>query len=183
MHSAVAPSPAHSKKPVEPKFPSLSKLPETPEDLFRSLALTVSCAIDQPDPAGKKSPRRQEYTLPWVGFESWHDARVRLNHFEKNFKGKIEWAPFNDSSSNDGPMSLNAYPGRAFIERVTNEGDANLEAKAITHTGPMPASPFEAATQWFGLGPSALSTGFKDDAARTLAQKTVTVTGFVGDAK
>ncbi len=179
----ATPAQAHSKKPVQPKFPLLTNLPETLEDLFRSLALPVSSEINQPDPASKKSPRKQEYTLPWVGFESWRDARVRLNHFETSFKGKINWVPFNDSSSNDGPMSLNAYPGRAFIERVTNEGDANLEAEALTHTGPMPASPSDAAKLWFGLGPGALSTTLGNDAARTLAQKTVTVTGFVGDAK
>src|SRR5437870_6367310 len=114
------------KKPAEPKFPALLKMPETPEEFFRSLALTVTTTINQPDPAGKKSSRKQEYALPWAGFESWRDARKRLDYFEKAFKGKILWAPFNDSVTNDGPMSLNAYPGRAFIERVTNAGDANL---------------------------------------------------------
>jgi len=181
--SAFAPSPAHSKRSVQPKFQPLARLPETPEELFRTLALPVSCTINQVDPAGKNSPAKQEYTLPWVGYESWRDARARLDHFEKNYKGKIKWAPFNDSTSNDGPMSLNAYPGRAFIERVTNEGDANLEAKALGHKGPLPSSPSDAATLWFGLGPSTLSTGLRDDAARALAQKTVTVSGFVGDAK
>ena len=78
-------------------------------------------------------------------------------HFEKNFPGKITWAPFNDSVSNDGPMSLNAFPGRALVERVTNEGDANLEAKALDHTGAMPGSPFDAAALWFGLNPGALA--------------------------
>ena len=80
-------------------------------------------------------------------------------------------------------MSFNAYPGRAFIERVTNEGDANLEAKALTHKGPMPASPAEATAAWFGLYPGALATGLDDESARDLARQTVTVTGFVGDPK
>src|SRR6202040_2810564 len=97
--------------------------------------------------------------------------------------GKITWAPFNDSLTNDGPMSLNAYPGRAFVERITNEGDANLEAKALSHQGALPKSPAEAATLWFDLGAGALSTGLKDEQARDLAQKTVTVSGFVGDPK
>jgi hypothetical protein len=168
---------------VRPNFPALLDLPRTPIELFRALALTVSPTVNQPDGTRDRPLTKQQHALPWAGFESWRDARVRLAHFEKTFDGKITWAPFNDSTSNDGPMSLNAYPGRAFIERVTNEGDANLEAKAFSHQGPMPASPGEAAAQWFGLGPGALSSGLKDDEARNLAQKTVTVTGFVGDAK
>jgi hypothetical protein len=181
--STIAPTPARSKKAIEPKFPPLLKLPQTPGEMFRSLALTVTTSIHQNDPTGKKSPKKQDYALPWIGFESWRDARERLKHFEQTFNGKIIWAPFNDSTTNDGPMSLNAYPGRAFIERVTNAGDANLEAKALTHNGQMPASPAEAAARWYDLAAGALAIGLKDEDARILAQKTVTVTGFVGDAK
>jgi hypothetical protein len=181
--SARTSSQARSKKAVEPRFPALQEPPETPEGLFRALALRVDTTVDQPDPTGAKAPRRQVYSLPWPGFQSWRDARVRLDHFEKAFAGRITWAPFNDSLTNDGPMSLNAYPGRAFIERVTNEGDANLEAKALGEIGPMPPSPAEAAARWFGLASEALSAGLSPKAARTLAQETVTVTGFVGDPK
>ncbi|HVS82684.1 MAG TPA: hypothetical protein VHE60_13215 [Pyrinomonadaceae bacterium] len=188
--SITASSPVQTKKStrkpnpqVEPSFSALPDLPKTPIELFRALALTVNATVNQPHGNGNKSSTKQHYALPWAGFESWRDARLRLAYFEKTFDGKIAWAPFNDSTSNDGPMSVSAYPGRAFIERVTNEGDANLEAKALTHEGPMPASPREAAKQWFGLGPGALSSGLKDDEARGLAQRTVTVTGFVGDAK
>jgi hypothetical protein len=156
-------------------------MPETPEQLFRSVALNVSATVEQPDPTGKRKPQKQEYTLPWAGFTSWRDARLRLQHFEKNFKGQIKWAPFNDSTSNDGPMSLNAYPGRAFIERVTNEGDANLEAKALGHSGPLPTSPTQAAAKWFGLDDKAMTTGLSDEEIRDLALRTVTVTGFVGE--
>ncbi len=186
----TAPSPVQTKKStrklnqqVKPDFPALQDLPRTPIDLFRALALTVTPAVHQPVGNGNKPLTKQQFALPWAGFESWRDARLRLEHFEKTFEGKIAWAPFNDSNSNDGPMTLSAYPGRAFIERVTNEGDANLEAKALTHEGPMPASPREAAELWFGLGSHALSSGLKDDDARALAQETVTVTGFVGDGK
>jgi hypothetical protein len=186
MHSPTGPqatlSPSSKKPlPVAPKLPSLSGMPETLEELFRSVALTVSATVDQPDPAGKKSPRKQEYSRPWAGYTSWRDARARLEHFEATFKGDLAWMPFNDSTANDGPMSLNAYPGRAFIERVTNEGDANLEAKALHHDGVMPTSPTLAAANWFGLTPGALSTGLSDDELRALARRTVTVTAFVGD--
>jgi hypothetical protein len=178
--SIPASAPAHSKKPSEPNLPSLAKMPNTPEELFRSLALTVTTTVSQPEPSGK-STKKQDYALPWMGFRGWRDARERLNHFEKGFKGKIEWAPFNDSTANDGPMSLNSIPGRAFIERVTNEGDANLEANAANHKGPMPESPVAAAAAWFGLGTDALSTALTNDQVLTLAKETVTVAGWVGD--
>lgn len=127
---------------------------------------------------------RSDYRLPWAGFTSWRDARSRLDHFEKNFKGgAVIWRPFNDSESNDGPMSLNAYPGRAFIERVTNAGDANLEAKASVHEGDFPHAPARAAEIWFDLSNDALTGRMSDDDVRTLAQTTVTVTAFVGEAK
>lgn len=160
----------------------LSKKPETLLDLFHSTALSVKTSINQPDPQGKKSAQKQDYVLPWAGFSSWRNVRERLQHFEKTFKGKIVWAPFNDSMSNDGPMSLNAYPGRAFIERVTNEGDANLEAAALDHKGAMPKSPAEAAELWFGLSPASLAGDNDDDELRDIAKKKVTVSGWVGDA-
>lgn len=164
---------------IKPVFPALPKLPETEVQLFRSIGITLTASETEEN----RKTRKPRYALPWIGFESWRDARIRLAHFEKTFKGDIVWVPFNDSTSNDGPMSLNAYPGRAFIERVTNEGDAILEAKAIHELGKMPASPAEAAERWFGLGENALSVDLDDDMARDLAQRTVTVTGFVGDAK
>ncbi len=181
--SVSAPTPAHPTKLIQPKFSPLAKLPTTPEELFRALALTATATITQSHAAGQNAPKKQDYTLPWAGFESWHDARARLIHFETSFSGKITWAPFNDSESNDGPMSLNAFPGRALVERVTNEGDANLEAKALDHPGPKPDSPFEAAALWFDLKPGALAEGLTNDAARELAQRTVTVVGFVGETK
>ena len=184
MHSPSGQQSAHnlaSKKPIEPEFPALPGMPETLEELFRSVALNVTARVEQPDPKGKVPPRKQEYSLPWTGYTSWHDARARLFHFEKKFKGDLVWRPFNNSTSNDGPMSLNAHPGRALIERVTNEGDANIEAKALTHSGTMPASPTQAAADWFRLDGETLTTGLTDDQLRQIAQRTVTVTGFVGD--
>ena len=178
-----APASAHPRQPVKPSFSSLSALPETPEALFHSLAFMARSSVSQPDPSGKRAPRKHEYALPWEGFESWRDARLRLSHFEKTFMGQITWAPFNDSVANDGPMSLNAYPGRAFIERVTNEGDANLEAKAFVHVGIMPRSPGEAVEHWYGLTTEALSIGLDNDQVRDLAKQTVAVVGFIGDPK
>jgi hypothetical protein len=179
---AFAPAPAQVKNPVEPKFPSSGKMPETPEDLFRALALTVSVSVSQPHPTGRKTASH-EYAAPWTGFKSWHDARARLAHFETRFQGGAAWVPFNQSHSNDGPMSLNAYPGRAFIERVTNAGDAVIESRAATAIPPMPASPSDAALQWFSLGKKALTGGLSDDKLRQVAKSTIAVTAFVGDAK
>jgi len=157
--------------------------PTTLVELFVSLGLTVTAEVAQTSTSGKKS-KHQDYALPWAGFTSWRDARDRLSYFERHYQGRIEWAPFNDSTSNDGPMSLNAYPGRAFIERVTNAGDANLEMKAIGPEfmhAPMPASPMEAAAKWFGLTREALIDAMTAEELRGIAQKTVTVSAFVGD--
>ena len=166
---------------VHPAFPELAGLPSTTEALLRSLAVTATQTIRQVGKDGKSATHH--YALPWIGFTDWRDARRRLDHFEKNFKGKIEWVPFNDSESNDGPMSLNAFPGRAFIERVTNEGDACLELKARNAQPPMPSSPAEAVAEWYNVKPGALATGMDEAAIRTFAQNSVTVTAFVGEAK
>jgi hypothetical protein len=181
--SVLAPAPARLVKPVEPTWKPLAKLPESVAELFHTLAVPVRQCVDQPDPSGKRGTAKQDYSLPWIGFSNWKDARARLVHFEKHAKGRVRWSPFNDSTSNDGPMSLNAYPGRAFIERVTNAGDANLEARAQASSGSMPDSPMEAVERWFGLGPHALATGLTKEEALALAQKTVTVTAYVGDVK
>lgn len=182
--STLAPAPAHPTQAIEPKFPALPRLPETLVELFRSLALTQRTEVMQPHVKGVGKAKKQAYAVPWVGFTSWKDARQRLEHFEKVFTGgMIVWNPFNDSDTNDGPMSLNAYPGRAFIERVTNEGDASLEAKALTYNGAMPASPAEAVARWFDLPSDALSNALSDAEARALARSTVTVIEFVGDSK
>ncbi|MFA6130588.1 MAG: hypothetical protein WC731_06375 [Candidatus Omnitrophota bacterium] len=167
---------------VRPSFTALGRLPETAADLFLSIGMTVTQDVQQPHPDGKGSPRTQHYALPWPDFESWRDARLRLNHFEKTCKAKVIWAPFNDSTSNDGPMSLNAYPGRAFIERVTNEGDANIDLMFAQNGGEPPASPHLAVERWFGLPMGALASA-EDDKVRDLAKKTVTVAAFVGDPK
>jgi hypothetical protein len=176
-----APDVARAPNAVEPQFAPLGKLPETPDDLFQSLGVTVTTTVNQP--TAKGSAKTQRYALPWIGFDSWRDARRRLDHFEKTCAGKIVWAPFNDSESNDGPMSLNAYPGRAFVERVTNEGDANLELAALTKNGGQPASPAEAVERWFGLEQGALSKRLSPTEVENLAKETVTVTAFVGDPK
>src|SRR5262245_9864262 len=119
MHSPTGPQAARkpaSKKSVEPTFPALATMPGTLDELFRSVAVTVRTAVSQPSLKGDKPAKKQTYALPWAGYGGWRDARNRLHYFERVFQGKLAWAPFNDSDSNDGPMSLNAVPGRAFIE-------------------------------------------------------------------
>src|ERR1043165_5847074 len=89
-------APKLPNKTPKPEFPSLAHMPETPEELFRSTALTVSTTFEQPHPDGKQPSQKQDYALPWTGFAGWRDARARLSHFEKNFKGEFAWVPFND---------------------------------------------------------------------------------------
>lgn len=154
-------------------FPELRKLPVTPLELFSSLAISINHRIN-------KAPTSHDYILPWAGFTSWRDARIRLEHFESANEERIVWRPFNDNSSNDGPMSLNAYSGRALIERVTNAGDANLERMAISYANAMPSSPKEAVAIWFGLGQGALVSELGIKKVQDLARSTVTVRGFIG---
>src|SRR5262249_2628782 len=105
--SPSASAPTHSKKPIEPNFSSLPNMPATAGELVHGVPAPVTASVEQPDPKGERPKRRQQYALPWAGFQSWRDARRRLAHFEVHFKGSITWAPFNDSDANDGPMSLN----------------------------------------------------------------------------
>jgi hypothetical protein len=175
---AAARQKAH--KPKEPRPAALARMPETPTELFEALAGTIEIEVDQPVPDGNGRTRKHHYVFPWPGWTGWKDARQRLHHFESYYAGKVVWAPFNDSESNDGPMTLNAFPGRAFIERVTNAGDACLELKALTHTGLLPSSPAEAVGVWYGLKSGALATGMNDEDSRQLAKESVSVRTFVG---
>jgi hypothetical protein len=98
--------PAHVSEVARPAFAPLKTLPSTVDELFQALAITVESSVVQSGSGAKSHSATQRYALPWVGFDSWHDARLRLEHFEKSFKGKIRWAPFNDSESNDGQMRI-----------------------------------------------------------------------------
>ena len=182
MSEILAEKSAKSKsvKAKEPRPAALARMPETVDELFDALAGTVELAVDQPLPEGEGKTRKHNYAFPWKGWGSWRDARQRLNHFEKNSKNKVEWAPFNDTESNEGPMTLNAFPGRAFIERVTNCGDACLELAASAHTGPMPSSPAQAAEVWFNIKPGALAAEMGDDESAKLAKNNILVRTFVG---
>lgn len=168
--------------PAQPNFPPFDTQPQTPEELFTGLARTVATSVVQQILGDDKEPKQStlQYALPWAGYQSWRDARQRLLQFEGALGQRVRWVPFNDSDANDGPMSLNAYPGRAFIERVTNAGDANLEAKALMEAGPMPSSPGEAVVRWFNLGDDKLISG--DDDVEQLAEETVRVIAWIGDA-
>jgi len=209
--SVPSASPKRGSKPKEardPGPPPLSRMPETPMELFIALGDTVEFDVEVADtvadPASvdgelqtdaapddgdsdtdEVSRAKRRYKFPWLGWTSWKDARARLVHFETTNKGRVSWVPFNGTDSNDGPMSLNAFPGRAFIERVTNCGDACIDWKALSDATPRPASPAEAVERWFGLKPLALATGMSDKASATLAKVSVLVRTFVGrsDAK
>src|SRR5712672_2985281 len=76
---------------VQPTFEDLDRLPSTTEELFHSLAVTVQNSINQTGTDAKTGSKAQRYALPWRGFKDWRDARQRLHHFEKAYKGKIAW--------------------------------------------------------------------------------------------
>ncbi len=141
--------PSIGKKRSLPLCPPLLKLPETVEELFQALALSV-----EHDGPGL-------YSWPWLGWKSCEDARDRLEHVLKHIVGAT-WRNFNDSDSNDGPMSLNADPGHAFNERVTNGIDAVIELylqllQLRNPKAPIPSSPREAIELCFGIKPGDLA--------------------------
>ncbi|NJL71535.1 MAG: hypothetical protein HC888_07905 [Candidatus Competibacteraceae bacterium] len=151
--------------------------PTTVTALFQALAVPNTWIEGKHDP-------RQHYTMPWANWKSWKDARRRLAAFEQSFTGEIQWHPFNDSTSNDGPMTLNAFPGRAFIERVTNAADACLEMKAhASDADSYPHSPREAVELWFKAGQDIMVAKTSDDTAEQLARETINIRIFGGNSK
>src|SRR4051812_49158704 len=74
--------------------------------------------------------------------------------------GTVQWRDLGDRSNNAGTVQIASSPSAALVERVTNSIDGMLELKAEEEGGPLPASPREAARDWFGIprkGPGELS--------------------------
>lgn len=144
--------------------------PTNLKELFHALAVSVH-----------KSGSGTDYGHPWAGYVAAEDggapcykqARGRLDHFERNCTDKVEWVYFNDSASNEGAMSLNSDPGRAFTERVTNGIDACIELKILDCPGDKPRSPLEAVQTLWNIEPDDLVQGVSDGALRKLATDSV----------
>lgn len=65
--------------------------------------------------------------------------------------GPLSWRDLGDRPSNAGTVQIASSASSALIERVTNAIDAMLELKAEQRTGTMPASPRQAAREWFAI--------------------------------
>lgn len=72
---------------------------------------------------------------------------------------RCSWEPYGGSESNESTIGLARFAGRSLTERVTNGIDALLELARTRATGDLPASPAQAACEWFGRAISGPRTG------------------------
>ena len=82
--------------------------------------------------------------------------------------GPLQWRDLGDRPNNAGTVQIASSAASALIERVTNAIDAMLELKADQHTGALPASPREAAREWFAIPRGGVGE-LTDKERRTLA--------------
>lgn len=96
------------------------------------------------------------------------DVEAILTTAEKELGG-LRWRALGDRPNNAGTVQIASSASAALIERITNTIDGLLELKAATHGGTMPASPREAARDWYGI-PRAGVGEMSDAARRALAE-------------
>ena len=65
--------------------------------------------------------------------------------------GRQHWRDLGDRPNNAGTVQIASSAASALIERVTNAIDGMLELKAEEHAGALPASPRDAAREWFAV--------------------------------
>jgi hypothetical protein len=65
--------------------------------------------------------------------------------------GEHHWRDLGDRPNNAGTVQIASSAASALVERVTNAIDGMLELKAEEHAGALPASPREAAREWFAV--------------------------------
>ncbi len=65
--------------------------------------------------------------------------------------GAHHWRDLGDRPNNAGTVQIASGAASALIERVTNSIDGMIELHAEQHTGALPASPRDAAREWFGV--------------------------------
>lgn len=87
--------------------------------------------------------------------------------------GEQHWRDLGDRPNNAGTVQIASSAASALIERVTNAIDGMLELKAEEHTGSLPASPRDAAREWFGVPRNGI--GELDDKARRGLASNITV--------
>lgn len=84
--------------------------------------------------------------------------RSDLGEGERFGEANYIWSFYGGTDSNLSTIHLGSKPGRSLTERITNAIDAVLEEK-MAAGGTTPASPMEAAKQWFGRPPTTSDNG------------------------
>lgn len=87
---------------------------------------------------------------------------------------KASFVPVGGKPNNRGAIEVAADPGRALIERITNEHDAILELEHFLHKGqPQCRSPKEAANAWLSVPDKEGLAGLSVKQRQNLAEKSV----------
>lgn len=155
---------AAKSKPTNLVAPQLGTvvMPTTKEELLEAIARTAHDEVRQPMTEKPAKTRLQRYATPWAGYESWHQGRGFLRHYEQHATdGTVGYDPFNGSWSNSAQMSVAVDPIKTAIEVCTNMPDA-LHALGAKEAGDdvrgpgAPQSPREAAARYFDVQPDDL---------------------------
>ena len=158
-------SAAKRKRAAKPSVtPNLGTLiePTTVEELLEAVARTMFDEVQQPTLDNPNRTRLQRYASPWAGYESWHQGRGFLRHYETHATdGTPGFDPFNGSWNNSAQMSVAVDPIKTAIEDCTNMQDA-VHTQGAKKAGDdmrgasAPKSPREAAARYFDVQPDDL---------------------------
>ena len=96
------------------------------------------------------------------------DVRNIITQAQAEMPG-LRWRNLGDRDNNAGTVQIASSPALAIIERLTNGMDGLIEPAAAQHPTDSPASPREAARQWFGV-PTGGIAELTDTERRTLAE-------------
>lgn len=152
---------AKSTKLVAPHLGSVVE-PTTKEELLEAIARTMFDEVRQPTTKNPSKTRLQRYAAPWAGYDTWHQGRGFLRHYEQHATdGTVGYDPFNGSWSNSAQMSVAVDPIKTAIEVGTNMQDAENTQGAIEAGDPVRGvgaarSPREAAARYFDVQPDDL---------------------------
>ena len=94
--------------------------------------------------------------------------------------GEHHWRDLGDRPNNAGTVQIASSPASALIERVTNAIDGMLELKADEHAGDLPASPRDAARDWFAVPRQGIGE-MSETERRTLASNISVILEDSGD--
>src|SRR5579884_263194 len=94
--------------------------------------------------------------------------------------GGLRWRDLGDRPNNAGTVQIASSAASALIERVTNAIDGVIELRAEEHAGALPASPRDAAREWFAVPRHGIGE-LSDSERRTLASNIRVILEDSGD--